>query len=241
MVSTITLKAGVSVLLLSLLIPSSSGNFHPSDFIQTSRRAQFHGKRTHWHDLLGRHCPRFGVNTVIAVPLPKPKGFDDVDDYKVQLSFDHERLLTSWVTVIAKHPRLAVGWEAVNAKGMDSVFVPFVNLEMVSRGDRLVKVRANSFRLPKDYLGAHERLVEEYANATHWPKHVMIKYTWENLDQVDADRGLMVLLYGGLMALTVAMFGVVVSYKDKFTEFIREVAIEQDVGNMGGPSGEKAD
>lgn len=59
---------------LVVFIKSGSGNFHPGDFVQTSRRGQFHGQRTHWHDLLGRHCPKFGEYNVIALPIPKPIG-----------------------------------------------------------------------------------------------------------------------------------------------------------------------
>lgn len=64
---------GIILVLVSLVKPGL-GNFHPGDFVQTSRRAQFHGQRTHWHDLLGRHCPKFGQYNVVAIPLPKPKG-----------------------------------------------------------------------------------------------------------------------------------------------------------------------
>lgn len=103
-------------------------------------------------------------------------GFEDPDDYKIQLSFDHERLVTSWITVVVKHPKVVGGWEAENAeKAAAAVLVPFVNLVMVRRGDKLVKVRVNAFRLPEKYLQIHPTLLEEYKNATHWPKHLMIK------------------------------------------------------------------
>ena len=28
--------------------------------------------RTHWHDLLGRHCPRFGEDHVVRLPTRPP-------------------------------------------------------------------------------------------------------------------------------------------------------------------------
>ena len=44
--------------------------------------------RTHWHDVLAHHCPKFGVDRLVAVPIPQPIGFLAADDYKVQFSFD---------------------------------------------------------------------------------------------------------------------------------------------------------
>lgn len=41
-------------------------------------------QRTHWHDILGQHCPKFGVKRLVAVPLPQPTGFKVADDYKVR-------------------------------------------------------------------------------------------------------------------------------------------------------------
>lgn len=66
------------------------------------------------------------------------------------------------------------------------------------------------------------------------------RYMWTNLDEVDADRGLTVLLYGGIIALVVAIFSVLVTYKDKFAEFIQDVAVQQ-VPVVSGPSGEKSE
>lgn len=66
------------------------------------------------------------------------------------------------------------------------------------------------------------------------------RYMWVNLDEVDANQGLTVLLYGGLIALGIAVFSVLVTYKDKFADFIQDVAVQQ-VPVVGGPSGEKSE
>ncbi len=42
-------------------------------------------QRTHWHDILGSHCPKFGVKRLVAVPLPQPVGYKVADEYKVQV------------------------------------------------------------------------------------------------------------------------------------------------------------
>jgi hypothetical protein len=36
------------------------------DFIHAGRRAQFQDQRTHFHDLLGHHVPRFGHDRLVG-------------------------------------------------------------------------------------------------------------------------------------------------------------------------------
>lgn len=40
--------------------------------------------RTHWHDILGNHCPKFGLKRLVALPLPQPVGYKVADDYKAR-------------------------------------------------------------------------------------------------------------------------------------------------------------
>jgi hypothetical protein len=41
------------------------------DLVPTQRRGQYHKLRTHWHDALGRHCPRFGIDRLVRSPTYK--------------------------------------------------------------------------------------------------------------------------------------------------------------------------
>jgi len=88
-------------------------------------------KRTHWHDLLGRHCPRFGMDKVVAVPLPKPVDmWPDASlenfEYKLSLSFDGERYHTPWLYILGKK----------------QTGVPLVEVELVRSGTHLQAVKA---------------------------------------------------------------------------------------------------
>ena len=102
-------RAAASLLLLPLgcFFARARGDFHRGDLIASSRRAQFHGQRTQWHDLLARHCPSFGEDRVVAIALPKPLELKDTDDYKLALAFDHDRHLTGWLTLIDARARAA--------------------------------------------------------------------------------------------------------------------------------------
>ena len=97
--------AALLSLSLGCFFAIARGDFHRGDLIASSRRAQFHGQRTQWHDLLARHCPTFGVDRVVAVALPRPLELKEQDDYKLALAFDHDRHLTGWLTLIDARTR----------------------------------------------------------------------------------------------------------------------------------------
>jgi hypothetical protein len=75
-----------------LILPSGSA----------SAPASLPQQRTHWHDILGQHCPKFGVKRLVAVPLPQPVGYKAADEYKVQFSFDGDRHITPWLPIIGR-------------------------------------------------------------------------------------------------------------------------------------------
>lgn len=218
-----------------------AGDFHSGDFVQTSRRSQFHSQRTSWHDLQGRHCPRFNVDATVAVPIPKPKDYDQLDEYKIQFAFDHERLFSSWLTILAKPNSPGAGFDVFHPhKLTNDVLIPFVRVRLWKREDALLRVTIEGSRLPDVFMKSHPDIVEEYKNREQWPKHVLVKcgllqwgdaecccrYEWSSMDEVDAERGMMVLIYGGMMVIFTMMFAVVLTSKAKLTEFFRELATE---------------
>ena len=47
-------------------------------------------------------------------------------------------------------------------------------------------------QVPPAYLYAHHQLLDEFRNATHWPKHLLIQYSFALAPTVDALAGLYV-------------------------------------------------
>ena len=47
-------------------------------------------------------------------------------------------------------------------------------------------------QVSKAYLYAHHQLLDEFRNATHWPKHLLVQYAWQVEQEVDALSGLYV-------------------------------------------------
>ena len=84
-------------LLLTLHAATVCANFHLGDYVPTARRGQFHGTRTSWHDALGRHAPRFGMDRTVAMPIPRPESFQPGDEYKLSLAFEGEHFVTPYV------------------------------------------------------------------------------------------------------------------------------------------------
>lgn len=48
-----------------------------------------------------------------------------------------------------------------------------------------------------EYLVAHHQLLREFNNASYWPKHVLVEYTWEHSLLVNAVGGLYLLFATG--------------------------------------------
>ena len=232
-----------AILAVLLLCPCASANFHAGDFVQMSRRGQFRQQRTTWHDLQGRHCPRFNVDTRVAIPIHKPKDYDELDEYKMQLSLDHGRLFSAWVTILAKPDAPGAGIDLFHAHRLtDDVLIPYVHVQLWKREDTLLKMRVDSRRLPEAYMKEHPEIVAEYRNRDQWPKHVLVtyhlqihrlpsdafarRYEWRSLDEVDAERGLLVLIYGGVAIIMVMMVGVALTARDKIAEFFSELTTE---------------
>lgn len=115
-----------TLLVLSSLLALCTA-FEIADYVPAARRSQYSGVRTVWHDLLSRHCPRFGEHKVAALPLPEPKGFTpEAESYKIQLSFDGDRHLTAWIRLIGKGPPE----------------VPYLHISLNRRGPALIGVKA---------------------------------------------------------------------------------------------------
>ena len=60
----------------------------PSADVRKLRGAVGVQTRTQWHDLIGRHCPRFAMDRTVVMPLPRPVGFLGEEEYKLALSFE---------------------------------------------------------------------------------------------------------------------------------------------------------
>jgi hypothetical protein len=155
----------VSVLIALLFYARLSSAYMTGDFVHFSRRGQYHAMRTPWHDQLGRHCPRFGMNSEVVLPLPKPTGYTGADPYKITLQFGNEKYGTPWLFVIGR-------------SGSD---VPMIDVNLRYSGADLLGVTAKVVPMPETYLQEHESIKTDFWDAEKWPKHVLVRYVWYEL------------------------------------------------------------
>ncbi|ACO62440.1 predicted protein, partial [Micromonas commoda] len=172
-----------SVYLLAALLAATgfelaTADYHHGDLVPTARRAQFHGQRTHWHDLTARHCPKFGEDHAVAVPIPKPTSWREDDEYKISLSFEGDRHLTGWLLRGDEDPGV----------------VPMLDIEITHGRGEIRAVKADTVAVGRKYLKTHRSLVEEFHNHTVWPKHLLVRYRWTEKTDVDAKFSSTVLL-----------------------------------------------
>ncbi|KXZ55020.1 hypothetical protein GPECTOR_3g182 [Gonium pectorale] len=171
----------------------------------------FSQSRTNWQDLLGQHCPRFGMDRLVAVPIPKPQqAFGKGDTYKLQFSFDGDRHLTPWV------PLLGEGAPAV----------PLVVVTLRRSGEELLGASAEVREAPAEYQERHPVLVAEMRNVSHWPKHVLVHYSFDTRNDVDLDRGLYLLFPCALLAVLILCVSALRGVRGKLAQFLADVTAE---------------
>ncbi|GIL55624.1 hypothetical protein Vafri_11157 [Volvox africanus] len=186
-------------------------SFRDGDYIHTSRRSQFHQARTNWQDLLGQHCPRFGIDRLVAVPIPKPQlPFGEKDTYKLQFSFDGDRHLTPWVPLL----------------GQGAPTLPLVQVTLRRSGEEVLGASAEVMEAPEEYKQHHPILVEELRNVSHWPKHVLVHYRFDTRNDVDLDRGLYLLFPAALLAVLVLCISALRGVQPKLAQFLADVTAE---------------
>eukprot|EP00899_Mesostigma_viride_P027498 jgi/Mesvir1/7933/Mv11855-RA.1 len=200
----------VVVLATCSLFHECCATFRDGDSVPMARRGQYHGTRTHWHDALGRHCPKFNVDTMVALPIPKPVGFQEEDVYKLSLAFAGDRYLLPWMLIFGP--------------GVDKL--PHIHVDMVHSAGELRAVRSTVTPVSDHYAALHVDLEEQYRNATHWPKHVLVSYRWVQASEVDLNTGLYVLFGAGLLASLFLMYVIVHGSKDKFSKFVSDAVTE---------------
>lgn len=219
--------APLALVALSAVLPLGAlADFHRGDIVPSSRRAQFHGSRTQWHDLLARHCPRFAVDSVVAVPIPKPLSFRPTDAYKIMLAFDHDRHLTEWLPLIS--PETTYIADTGDGRRRPAFEVPMLDVAFEHAHGELRTTRAKAVEVSKEYLVSHADLVDEFRNASLWPKHLLVRYRWSETPDVDEGGELSFALGVGVVLLAVSLWSACGAYGGEMTEFVDRMAAEDD-------------
>ncbi|KAF6994024.1 hypothetical protein CFC21_010817, partial [Triticum aestivum] len=169
------------LLIGSFLLPLSSA-YRPGDIIPMLRSGQYHGSRSVWFDVIGRHCPVFAVNREVLMPIPKPTGFTGADPYKITFQIGHEKFHVPWLYVI-------------NRKSSE---VPLIDFHLKYTGNDLLGVTAKVVDMPHHFVELHPDIKKNFWDPQNWPKYVLVSYTWEEQSEIDVTAGFYVLFGSGL-------------------------------------------
>jgi len=201
-----------SLLLFCLGLLSCTGVFTHAyqigDALPVARRGQFHGQTTSWLDQLGRHCPKFGVDTEVVMPLPKPVGYTVSESYKVSFQFGREKYLTPWLLVIGRKE------------------VPMLEVTLRYSGGDLEGVTSRIVPMPEKYLKQHEAIRQKFVDPEDWPKHILVQYTWVEKSEIDVVGGLFVLFLSGNILFVVTAIYILQTSKDKLSRFMNENVVQ---------------
>ncbi|CAI9287422.1 unnamed protein product [Lactuca saligna] len=199
-------------LLLSSLILDCAA-YRPGDIVPMSKMGQYHSSRTVWHDMIGRHCPIFGVNREVLVPISKPTGFTGADPYKISFQVGKEKYYIPWLLVI-------------NRKSSE---VPMIDVHLRYSGSDFLGVTAKVLDMPHNYVELHSDIGTQFWDTQIWPKHVLVRYTWEEQSEIDVASGFYVLFGSGLLMSFVLSIYILQSSRDKIERFVRETVAESSM------------
>lgn len=192
------------------MLQARANAYSVGDYVPMARKGQFHNMRTHWHDIIGRHCPRFGIKRDVVLPIPRPVGYDSGDTYKISLMVGKERFTTPWLLIM----------------GRKSGTMPLVDVTLTHFAGELRGVKATAEPMPQEYIDKHTDVVIQYHNSSHWPKHILVRYNWVEYAEVDVTAGLLVLFGTSFAMTTLLAVYILQSSKDKIAKFMGEQMVE---------------
>lgn len=200
----------IALLLIIISMAANSTAYRPGDIVPMSKMGQYHSSRTVWHDMIGKHCPIFGVNREVLIPIPKPTGYTGADPYKISFQVGKEKFYVPWLLVI-------------NRKSSE---VPMIEVHLRYSGSDLLGVTAKIVDMPPHYVELHPDIKKQFWDAQHWPKHVLARYTWKEQSEIDVASGFYVLFGSGVLLSFILSIYILQSSKDKLARFVRETVAE---------------
>ncbi|GLJ44272.1 hypothetical protein SUGI_0926200 [Cryptomeria japonica] len=199
-------KIGLVTTTLMLIIIGCGASYRPGDVVPMSRMGQYHAMRTNWHDVLGHHCPIFGVNREVFLPIPKPTGYTGADAFKISFQVGREKFLIPWLLVInRKSPEL-----------------PMIDIHLRYSGADIHGVTAKVVNMPHHYMETHETVAKDFWDPESWPKRIVVRYFWEERSEIDVSGGFYVLFGAGFLLTLVMAIYILQSSQEKFVRFVRE-------------------
>eukprot|EP00242_Pyramimonas_sp_CCMP2087_P008067 CAMPEP_0198200330 /NCGR_PEP_ID=MMETSP1445-20131203/3363_1 /TAXON_ID=36898 /ORGANISM="Pyramimonas sp., Strain CCMP2087" /LENGTH=159 /DNA_ID=CAMNT_0043870369 /DNA_START=467 /DNA_END=946 /DNA_ORIENTATION=+ len=150
------------------------------------------------------------------MPIPRPVGFIGDEEYKLTLSFEGERHMTEWMAVLPGE-----------MQATDPSWTPsLIDVHMTHTAGHVRSVRANLKPIPAAYFQSHKEELSQMGNASHWPKHVLVRYTWSEVVEVNTLGGMNFLLGTGVTMMGLILYIVVGANHEKIAKLVHDLAEE---------------
>ncbi len=157
------------------------------------------------------------------MPIPKPTQLGPKDDYKLSLAMDHYRFHTAWLKVIDSKTQ----------------FYPMLEVTLRRAGESLRGTKVKVVPMPAAYANMHKDAVDSFSNPSEWPKHLIVRYRWEEEVLISVSFGLSVVSMVGVILSGYLIVSVVMSSKTKLLMFAHKVTAGGGVGfDAGSPKAE---
>lgn len=159
------------MLWLLLFVVTNVLSYRHGDAVSMLRREQFQELRTKWMGMVGKDCPRFGMDHTVLInpssllgPFPGRNATDLASEpFKISFSFANDQHLIPWITVS-------------DGRGQ---YLDLIRIVFSHTGGYLTGVRWTTEYHP--------------INAAHTPPNIQMNYHWEEHRTVDIEGGLLFL------------------------------------------------
>lgn len=124
---------------------------------------------------------------------------------------DHERLPTPWLRVL----------------GPSVSGVPMVDVKVDVAGEQVVRVEARVVSLPDKHHREHRQVISEMKDAAKWPKHAVVRFTWRDVAETDAEGALFWTFLVAVVASGIVAWNSFSGYLEHFRDLMASAEAHQ--------------
>lgn len=104
-----------------------------------------------------------------------------------------------------------------------------IDMHLRYSGSDLLGVTAKVVDMPHHFVEIHPNIKTQFWDVNSWPKHVLVRYSWEEQSEIDVTSGFYVLFGSGLMLSFILSIYVLQSSREKLARFVKETVAESSM------------
>lgn len=108
-----------------------------------------------------------------------------------------------------------------------------IEMHLRYAGGDLLGVTAKVIDMPSSYVELHPDIRKQFWDQEQWPKHILVRYTWDEQSEIDVASGFYFLFGSGLTLSFILAIYVLQSSQDKLARFVKETVADSSMPAAG--------